>query len=71
MSLSRKSRRRACAGSLEEAGGLRRETEVGFAQMQLSGIVISSISVSIFLALCSIWRIGDRRRDCELSCDLL
>lgn len=39
--------------------------------MQLSCIMISSVPISIFLALCSIRRICDRRGYCKLGGDLL
>ena len=39
--------------------------------MELPRIMIPSIPISIFLALCSIWSISDRRGDGELGGDLL
>ena len=72
MSLPRKARGSTRARRLQEAGGLGREAEVRLAQVQLARIVISrSIPISIFLALCGIWGIGDWRRDGEFCGDLL
>lgn len=71
MCLSRKARRCAGAGGLQEAGRLCTETEIRLAQVQLSCIVVAPIPVSILFSLRSIWSICYRRGDGQLSCDLL
>jgi hypothetical protein len=71
MCLSCEPRRSTCARGLQEASRLCRKAQVSFTQMQLSRIMISPIAVLVLLALCSMRRVRNRGRDCDLRCDLL
>jgi len=71
MCLSCEPRGSTCARRLQEASRLCRKAQVSFTQMQLSRIVITPIAVFVLLALCSMRRVRNRGRDCDLRCDLL